>query len=296
MLERSGVTVIVPAYKAVVTIGQALRSIAAQTVKPDAVIVVDDGSPDDTAEAVEALRSEMIGIDLTLIRQENKGAGAARNRALFAATTPLVAFLDSDDRWSPTKLERSLLHLRSGEYVLVSHDFMQAAPDAEEVLVPCAALYNAACKTNAYHGLYRKGFIGTSTVVAKREALTAAGGFDETLFAAQDFDLWLKALADPGVSFNVFDEPLTHYMKNADGITSNVARRLECTLRVAARHFLTLRRHTGQSALNSRLYRVLAVHYEALSAYRARGEIVYALGVIMVCPFRLLKAMVSSFK
>lgn len=294
MPELSGVTVIVPAYKAAATIGGTLRSIAAQTVKPDAVIVVDDGSPDGTADAVEAMRAEMNGIDLTLIRQGNKGAGAARNRALFAATTPLVAFLDADDRWAPTKLERSLVHLRRGDLVLVSHDFWQAAPGGEETLVPCAALFDAAKKTSAYHGLYRKGFIGTSTVVARREALTAAGGFDETLFAAQDFDLWLKALADPAASFVVFNEPLTHYLKNAGGITSNVAKRLECTLRVAARHYPTLRRHPGASALKSRLYRTLAVHYEAFNAYRARGNVAGAIGVAVACPFRLVVALVAS--
>lgn len=290
MYKGTDVTVIVPAYKAVDTIAATLRSIAEQTASPAHVIVVDDGSPDATADVVERLKNEMNGIALSLIRQENRGAGAARNCALFAATTPLVAFLDSDDRWATAKLERSLVHMNSGSYTLVAHDFLQAPPGGTETLVACSALFLEATKTNAYHGLYRKGFVGTSTVLAERQALIDAGGFDETLFAAQDFDLWLKVLADPEKRFSVFDEPLTHYTQNASGITSNIDKRLECTLRVAKRHFGALSKHTGVSPLSSFLFRMLAVHYEAYTACRAKGQNFRALSCVLSLPFKAWSA------
>ncbi len=287
--DTCDVTVIVPAYNAAHSIGASLLSIAAQTLPPARIIVVDDGSSDGTAEAVEALRNEMKEIDLTLVRQDNKGAGAARNHALFAATTGYVAFLDADDRWAPRKLEDSFARIRDGNYTLVAHDFLQAPPNGPETYVPCAALYRAAATTSIYHGLYRKGFIGTSTVVAKRRALVDAGGFDESLFAAQDFDLWLKVLADPAATCLVFDLPLTHYLKNASGITSNIEERLNCTMRVAKRHYSTLSRHPGAASWVSFTYRWVAVHYEAFTAYRARRQTVRALWTLLKSPLTLCR-------
>ena len=75
------VSVIIPAYRAESTIRRALRSVAAQTAPPTEVIVVDDGSPDRTAATAEACRAEMGGIALKVVRQQNAGAGAARNQA-----------------------------------------------------------------------------------------------------------------------------------------------------------------------------------------------------------------------
>ena len=94
-----------PAYNAERTIVRTLDSIAGQTVKPKEVIIVDDGSTDKTAENAETMRPRMNGVDLIIIRQEHKGAGAARNRALQEAGSDYVAFLDADDEWLPEKLE-----------------------------------------------------------------------------------------------------------------------------------------------------------------------------------------------
>ncbi|NQV54892.1 MAG: hypothetical protein HQ503_03465, partial [Rhodospirillales bacterium] len=67
------------------------------------------------------------------------------------------------------------------------------------------------------------------TVLAKRQAIESAGGFDESLLTAQDFDLWLSMLASPGAKFTVFEEELSRYHINASGITSHTQRRLQCT-------------------------------------------------------------------
>src|SRR6266849_2125713 len=97
------VTTIIPAYKAAKTIGRALESVFAQTRLPDEILVVDDGSPDDLAGAVAS-----YGSRIRLIRKPNGGAASARNRGIDEAQGDLIAFLDADDTWESTKLERHL--------------------------------------------------------------------------------------------------------------------------------------------------------------------------------------------
>jgi glycosyltransferase involved in cell wall biosynthesis len=98
-------SVVIPAFDAADTIDDALRSIAAQAVRPAKVIVVDDGSNDDTAARAEAFGG---GLDIVVIRQANAGCGAATNTGVDAVTTPLHAYLDADDVWLPHKAETQL--------------------------------------------------------------------------------------------------------------------------------------------------------------------------------------------
>ena len=102
------ISVIIPAYKAFLTIERALASVAVQTLKPEQVIVVDDGSGDGTFEIAEAFKDQFHGFELKILSQQNLGAGAARNRATHEATGDWLAFLDADDEWLPEKLAISM--------------------------------------------------------------------------------------------------------------------------------------------------------------------------------------------
>src|SRR3954469_12256948 len=96
------VSVVIPAYNAAQTVGAAVDSVLAQTFGDFELIVVDDGSRDDTAEVVRARKDPRVNC----VRTENGGVSAARNRGLDLAAGSLVAFLDADDAWQPAKLER----------------------------------------------------------------------------------------------------------------------------------------------------------------------------------------------
>lgn len=102
----SGYGVVIPAFNAAATIAETLRSIAAQTVQAETIVVVDDGSTDDTIAVIEALK-----LPVRLLRQENAGPGSATTRGLAVLSTSFVATLDADDLWLPTKIERQLAHL-----------------------------------------------------------------------------------------------------------------------------------------------------------------------------------------
>jgi glycosyltransferase involved in cell wall biosynthesis len=98
--------VVIPAFNAGATIGDTLRSVAAQTVRPGVVVIVDDGSTDDLVSAVAA-----TDLPVQVVRQENAGPGSATTRGIAMLSTPVVATLDADDLWLPTKIERQLAHL-----------------------------------------------------------------------------------------------------------------------------------------------------------------------------------------
>ena len=282
--EFADVSVIIPAYRAAATIGRALASVAAQTVKPREAVVVDDGSSDGTGDAARACAGTMAGIDLKVVDQENKGAGAARNRALAEAGATYVAFLDADDEWLPEKLEQSLARFDGPDKVLVSHD-VTFVENGTEWLQDCARHFRAA--GDPYVALFRKGYIGTCTAVARRDAVLAVGGFDEGLATAQDFDLWLKLLADPDARFEVFAGALSRYHVSADSITRNTRRRLSCCLEVARRHAPGLRGRPG-FPLASVWYRVLAVHNEAFRVYRERRDVPAMMRTCLSAPLSLV--------
>lgn len=281
MADRpSDLSVVIPAYRAAATIGRALASISLQTPGPKRVVVVDDGSGDGTAEAARAWAQALAPAELLVIEQANRGAGAARNRGLAETDTALVAFLDADDEWLPGKLTRSLAVLAEEDYVLVAHNYL-----VDESLIDCQARLRVA--GDAFAGLYRRGFIATSTVVARRDALVAAGGFDETLPAGQDFDLWLKVLARPGARFTVFGDGLMRYHPAPAGITAQTEQRLASVLRIAHRHRSSLRAR-GLAVWPNLWFRVLAVHYEAFNGHRAARRWGRALAVWFRFPLRLL--------
>ncbi len=273
-MPRMTISVIIPAYKAARTIERALASVAAQTAKPGEVIVVDDGSEDGTFETAQAYTDKMNGIELKVYNQPNMGAGAARNHAINESKGDWLAFLDADDEWLPEKLSVSMKAIEENNLVLFSHNYISLG-EGKETLVDCVARYQAAA--DPYVGLYRKGFLATSTVVVRRAAVSNSGGFDETLATAQDFDLWLKILKKGGAPFRVGSCALTRYHITQGSITSHTRRRLDCGLRIAKRH---------APSQGDYRFRIIAVHYEAIMASLLNGRLLAALEFMIKLPAR----------
>lgn len=288
--EFADVSVIIAAYQAAGTIARTLRSIAAQTLKPREAVVVDDGSNDGTAEVAEAEASRMNGVRLRVFRtDDNQGAGAARNRAIGLSTEPWLAFLDADDKWLPEKLERTMSRLEGTDYVLAAHDYWTGEGKTARHH-ECERRFLEG--PDPFVGLYRKGYIPSCSVVARRDAVLAVGGFDPELLNAQDFDLWLEMLKKPGTPFLVFGEPLLRYHLTPDGIMSHTERRLRCGVAIAVRFYPDLKNRPG-TALASLWFRVTALHLEALRVYGAQGNIVKLLLTMGFLPLRLAGATVS---
>lgn len=280
------VSVIVPAWRAAGTIERALASIAAQTVPPREVVVVDDGSDDGTDRVAQAFQPRMNGIALTVLRQDNLGAGAARNRAIRESSGSLLAFLDADDAWLPDKLARTLPHLADPDIAFAAHDMTVIDGTGHESLSDSARHFRAAA--DPYAALFRRGFVATSTVVARRAAVDAAGGFDETLRSGQDYELWLHIAGMDGWRFVVFPGALTRYHLQEGSITTVVGRRRQAALTILHRHLGVLHRRVARP-LRVAIERGAVIAYEAAMGYLRAGRPVAALFPLLALPLDLAR-------
>jgi glycosyltransferase involved in cell wall biosynthesis len=184
------VSVIIPTYNRAGDIGRCLDSLVGQTMKDFEVLVCDDGSTDDTAEVVSRYQDKL---DLRYHWAENFGGPARpRNIGLSLARAEYVAFLDSDDWWTPQKLEVSLEYLQRGADV-VHHDLYLVTKSGQKVFWRKSS--GRELQRPVFDDLIVNGNgVNNSSLVARRSLLEAIGGFSEhrDLIAAEDYDAWLR--------------------------------------------------------------------------------------------------------
>lgn len=260
------VSVIVPAWNAADSIARTLESIASQTLPPRETIIIDDGSTDGTPSIVRDFIDAHPGIDIRLIEQPNTGAAAARNAGIRTASADYLAFLDADDCWLPQKLARTLPLLRDPAVQIAATDMLVDDGSGELTVMECAKRF--AGPFDPVTTQFLKGSIATSTVIARRAAVLEADGFDESLGAAHDYDLWVTILDRHRDGLAMLDEPLTIYDGRLEGITGNAERRRRCSLEVVYRYG---GRFGWRSALIS-LLRVVLVQRQAFQTHRAKGH------------------------
>lgn len=217
------VSVLIPAYQVSSCIAEALDSVMSQTFSDYEVIVVNDGSPD-TEELERVLAPYMSRI--VYIRQENRGAAAARNTGLRAARGSFVAFLDADDCWSPDYLEQQLQFIQDGpgydvvyadaliigDSPLAGRTYMETSPSVGSVTFE--SLLTQQC-----------GVI-TSGLLARTQLIRDVGLFDEELRRAHDYDLWLR-LSKAGARFNYQRKVLLRYRSRPDSLSGDAITSIE---------------------------------------------------------------------
>lgn len=197
------VSVIIPAYRCAATIGQALDSLLAQTRPVDEILVVDDGSPEDLTAALAPYADR-----ITLIRKPNGGAASARNLGIDRASGRFVAFLDADDYWEPTKLERQLaVFAAHPEVGLVAGNYFTQKPGTPRVVYPTgpASSFDRVLTVPDHEILDVTARIWTTTVIVRREVL-GEHRFESSLEPAEDRDLWVRLVHERPVY--LIGEPL----------------------------------------------------------------------------------------
>lgn len=185
------VSVIIPAYKASATIVRAIDSVRAQRGVHTEIIIIDDASPDDTAETVRADMRE--GEQLLLERlPRNAGVSAARNAGIRLARGNYLAFLDADDVWLPEKLALQLAVIqRDPSISLVSCNSQKTAPDGS-VLKIGHENRPPVNGPDAWKTLLAYNFVPTPTVLTRTALVRELGGFDVNLPVGEDLDLWIR--------------------------------------------------------------------------------------------------------
>jgi glycosyltransferase involved in cell wall biosynthesis len=199
------VCVVIPAYNSESTIRRALDSVAAQTLPPRRILVVDDASADATAEIAQ----DFTGANVEVVRLEkNLGAAGARNVGINKANTDLVAFLDADDEWLPTKLEKQVRLIASEpKCTFVSCGSDLISPTGRNL----GDIYRGQTVTagdGAWKALLEDNYVTTPSVLVWRKHLEELGGFNQSLKIAEDQDMWIR-LAERG-SLGYMFESLVH--------------------------------------------------------------------------------------
>lgn len=242
------ISAVIPTYNNAAFIAAAVASIRKQTVPVAEIIVVDDGSTDDSEAVVEKIRPPV-----TYIKQPNQGPSAARNTGILAARHGWIAFLDADDQWTPDKIEKQvdLIH-KLPELVLVAGDMSEI--DSEERLITESVLakhhllekfqkLQGGAIPNALAELVSKNFIPTGTVLVKKGALIEAGLFNRAIRFGEDLELWTKIAANHAIA--CIPEVLMLRRQHGNNATQLTAPLLEDLVRVMQ----SLRTHISEQLL-----------------------------------------------
>ena len=230
--SRPRVGVVVPVHGAAPFLEEALESALSQRPAPDALVVVDDGSP----ERVE-LTAAHAGRCRLVRREERGGPAAARATGSAETDTELVALLDADDAWMPGKLAAQLAALEAHPEIAVCFGRAQTVdadgrPLDDSVEEPPPGLLEGSPLAEL---LFERNPVPTSSAIVHRRALEAAGGFDGGVTGDWDWDLWLR-LAERGERFWYEPAARVRYRRHGAGLTADLAAVAELGLAVQAAH------------------------------------------------------------
>ncbi|MGR3310382.1 MAG: glycosyltransferase [Candidatus Brocadiales bacterium] len=253
------VSVIIPTYNSATFLPEAIESVFAQTYKDYEIIVIDDGSTDNTKEVLNPYFDK-----IKYIYQQNHGAGSARNTGIKHSQGEYIAFLDADDIWLPEKLHIQANYLDNNpEIAMVYSQCLQVSTDgrltkkrSRDRNLPSGEVFNI---------LFLHNFVFTSTVVVRNRVLSAIGLFDESFTISQDRDLWLRVAGEFKVSG--IHKPLCKYRNAGGSLSKNREILFEEKRRVIEKHY-KLSKDLGRpiapalykKALARLLYRVGNLH------------------------------------
>jgi glycosyltransferase involved in cell wall biosynthesis len=230
----SDISVVIPCYMSEKFIEDTLISILKQSILPNEVIIVDDGSKDHTIEVVNNFSILHPELNISIFTNTHKGPGAARNTGIKNSTSKWIAFLDSDDLWERYKIESVTKFIKNNPQInFVCHNELNIKIDGTHVLNDYASYIKSNKKF--INQLYNRNCFSTSAVVCLRDLILKYNGFDESLSSSQDFELWLRI--SPEINYGFVKESLGFYIDRPGNITSkNILKRYLNLLIIAIRH------------------------------------------------------------
>ena len=237
----SKVDILIPAYNAAHFLPGALESVLAQTESGWRILLVDDGSTDATREVVQAFmtaHAERLQGRLTYLYQPNRGLPAARNAGIRNSSSPLLALLDADDLWLPTRLEQSLRSMGEAPDAGLSYGGVSRFSQPGTLLDTFTTSRPGSSRRQMVRRLYTRAVaFPCPTVTFRRECVEAVGLFDETMRATEDRDLWLRIAQRYDVVF--VPSVLALYRASSNSMSGDLPRMLQ-----AQRVFI--QKHSGE--------------------------------------------------
>ena len=197
MLEKDGVSVIIPTYNRAELLERSVKSVQEQTYKKWEIIVVDDGSTDNTEDIINKLNDARVRY---IKNEKNLGAAASRNRGVEFAKYDYVAFQDSDDMWRIDKLEKQMTYLHQNtDYDMVYCSFLKHYSNGGSLVVPNNQIGER--EGDMYATLLVNNVIGTPTALIRRNVFLECGGFDTELRAIEDWDFAVRVARNSQIGF-----------------------------------------------------------------------------------------------
>lgn len=260
-LQAPRVSVVIPSYNHAQYLGEAIQTALNQTYRDFEIIVVDDGSTDNTPQVLAG-----FGDPVRCIRQENRGLAAARNAGVLAARGEFVAFLDADDSWLAEYLAKMLAAFGNDASVGAVYSGWHYV-DSSGKLLPRTNI-QVLERDEMYQAMTFMDFLIPSCVVVRRECFDRLGLFDETFRAAQgceDWDMWIRVLAR--YAMVGVPQALVKYRVHGDNMSSNLEQMERAKQVVVAKHFGTEEQKTNA---HRRAYGGL--YLSSAYAYLERGD------------------------
>jgi len=264
-------------------LGEAIESVLAQSHPPREVVVVDDGSTDDTAQVAARYAARGVRYVLT----PRGGAGAARNAGLRSTSAPLVAFLDADDAWLPHRVAVGVAHLARHPDAALAAAHAFACDEAMRPTSVVHALRGPASGMVLHELLVHNVVLNPSSVLIRRSALEAVSGFSE-LPRGQDWDTWLKIAKRFPIGF--VDDVVALVRRHSASITLRSGRsRIEQHLAIVDRHLGDVRPAWKRSLLRRRAASAAFLHAGLGSAIVGDMGVArrYAVSALALDPFTL---------
>lgn len=234
IIPSINVSVVIPVFEAANFIINTLKTVVDQTILPLEIVIVDDGSQDNTCSIIESFCLANPTVRIRLLREPHRGPGSARNTGIRAAVGSWIAFLDSDDLWYPNKLEQiAVAHRTKPDTNFLCHNELHSRLENAEHVNDYGLGFRADISLSMQ--LFSKNRFSTSAVVCRRDLILNCGGFDEVLPNAQDFELWLRM--SPSIKVLFVSVVLGVYVDRAGNISSGrIWRRYTNVLRVLHKH------------------------------------------------------------
>jgi glycosyltransferase involved in cell wall biosynthesis len=230
----SKVDVIIPAYNAAKYLPIAISSVIGQTFVDWTILLIDDGSTDNTPEVVAPF-IDQLGSKLKYIRKENGGLPAARNTAIRNSSSEFLALLDADHVWFPSRLAESLKCFEDRPQVGLSYSYVTLIDENGETLKICDEPQRNGEGWIAPYIYMRRVHLPCPTVTYRRKCIDEVGMFDETLRAAEDRDLALRIALRYEVALS--PKILAQYRVTAGSMSTDSERMLNAQLQFIEKHF-----------------------------------------------------------
>jgi glycosyltransferase involved in cell wall biosynthesis len=206
------VSVVIPAYNAMTYLPKAVESVLRQTFTNFEVLIIDDGSSDHIVPWASQVEDHRV----RLISQENQGLPGARNTGIAHAQGEYIAFLDADDLWDPTKLEKQVRCLEENLAVGLVHTWMLLVDEQDK---STGRVMKSNAQRDAWKQLVEKNVIACPSVIVRRCCFETVGVFDRNLRSIEDWDMWIRIASR--YPFAVIKEPLAYYRQLSTSMSKN---------------------------------------------------------------------------